>query len=536
MVYSKDYNTQYLTEGLYAGDYGYRIVMRCDKDLTGCSVSVSVLRSDGGCVTEAGWCEGKIAYCILPASALAVAGKWEARVCVTDGDYFVTVSDIVGTVSSAIDGGDVSEDDRYPILTSLITQAAKIQSEYEALMEEGVGTDNIQDAAVTTDKLADESVTEAKLADGAVTEEKIASKAVTTAKLDDEAVTRAKIMDGAVNEDKIADGAVTSVIIADGAVTNAKIESLIDTSSDVGAVWGYIPFVKTDGGMEIGQYADFHIASDDGIDRYARIRIYDDDGVPRFKLEGSSASVSAHLTAANITASQFHGTHYGTLGYPLKITLNGTTYNYTASSSSAASCAEALVFYAANTAGTEGYLLLANSEGVPEWTDTLPSTTKFNTASGVAVSIAAFYAAFTNAVNSLTAEISNLTVTTEMIEDGAVTGDKIASGTITAANIKDGAIVAGYLADEAVYESSNIRDGIITNEKLADGSVTADKIAEPAVTTAKLVDGSVTEAKLADEVAEKLNYIYLPDTDNVVHKGTLEVVDGVVTFVYEDEE
>ncbi len=197
-----------------------------------------------------------------------------------------------------------------------------------------------------------------------------------------------------------------------------KLTSLLSSSlngysvggtGENGEAWGYIPIVKTsDGGMELGQYIDFHIESDDGIDRTARIRIYDDSGTPRFKLEGSSSGSLAHLTVKNLSAEQYHGTYYGTFGYPAEITLNGTTYTYNGNSASAEAFATGLVFFAPTSAGTEGYLLLADENGQPTWTDVMPYTTKFQTgANGTSISLSAFYSAFTSALSSLQTAISS---------------------------------------------------------------------------------------------------------------------------------
>ncbi len=205
--------------------------------------------------------------------------------------------------------------------------------------------------------------------------------------------------------------------VAEDVITNDMIESLADISSSMGQTWGYIPFVKSDGGVELGQYVDFHMESADEIDRAARIRIYDDSGTPRFKFEGSSSGSLAHLTVKNLSAEQYHGTYYGTFGYPAEITLNGTTYTYNGNSASAEEFAAGLTFYAPKSAGTEGYVLLADSAGIPEWTDTLPYTTKFKTSeSGVSLSLGNFYSAFTTMANAVTTLTNTVTLLESRIE------------------------------------------------------------------------------------------------------------------------
>ncbi|MCD8048527.1 MAG: hypothetical protein LUG52_02810 [Clostridia bacterium] len=81
-------------------------------------------------------------------------------------------------------------------------------------------------------------------------------------------------------------------------------------------------------------------------------------------------------------------------------------------------------------------------------------------------------------------------------------------------DISEGSITTALLADESV-----------TGEKIADGSISEEKLAEDVL-------GRITSAEEAADDAKK--YVYLPDTDGNLHKGTLEVKDGVPTFIYEE--
>ncbi len=93
--------------------------------------------------------------------------------------------------------------------------------------------------------------------------------------------------------------------------------------------------------------------------------------------------------------------------------------------------------------------------------------------------------------------IDHLTVTTEMIADGAVTRAKIPDNAINADKIAPDSVDRDKLADEAVNEDK-LADEAVTEDKLADGAVTTDKIAEEAVDTEQIADGAVTSDKLAE--------------------------------------
>lgn len=175
----------------------------------------------------------------------------------------------------------------------------------------------------------------------------------------------------------------------------ALLDSVSVTSSDnTGKVWGYIPVVKTDGGIELGKYIDMHIQSNDGIDRYARVIVEDNgDGIPVFKFE-DGVSGRAHGKFKNMIAEQIHGTHFGTLGYPLKMTLNGVEFSYACSSTTADSFASGVRFYAPVTVGTANQVLVSNGSGAPTWSDTAPLATSFKSGT-MTISFAAFYGAFT---------------------------------------------------------------------------------------------------------------------------------------------
>ena len=106
-----------------------------------------------------------------------------------------------------------------------------------------------------------------------------------------------------------------------------------------------------------------------------------------------------------------------------------------------------------------------------------------------------------------TEDLSDSSVTTNKIADGAVTSDKLADGSVTTNKITDGAVTSDKLADGSVT-SNKITDGAVTSDKLADGSVTSNKITDGAVTSDKLADGSVNQQHLGTDVHQLINNTY----------------------------
>ncbi len=268
-------------------------------------------------------------------------------------------------------------------------------------------------------------------------------------------------VEGAVTNDaeSVTDG---NVAVFDGA-TGKLIKdggNGIGGTGSTGAVWGYIPLVKTDGGIELGKYIDFHLTSKDGIDRYSRIMISSGEDQPIFTFSGSSSGEGAIIKADQVHANQYHGTYYGNLGYPAKITLNGVEFSYAATNASASSFADGLIFYAPTSAGEENQILVSGSDGKPAWTDSAPLATAFKTGSAT-ITFAQFYSAFTSALTTLSEKIENYE-----IADRSVTNKKLAIFNQT--SIEEGGIYF-YTAGADVVYSSYL--GMFTIVNYSDGEV-----------------------------------------------------------------
>lgn len=129
IVLKRTFSTQYLTEPLYEGDGGYKLVLKYGRDLTGCEIAGKVKRSDGTVVTYLGTAEGNYAYCRIEAGAFNVVGEVEIRLEIISGDGVVTAIDAEGVVKEKLGGTDVTSDDRYPVLTSLINEVRALKDE-----------------------------------------------------------------------------------------------------------------------------------------------------------------------------------------------------------------------------------------------------------------------------------------------------------------------------------------------------------------------------------------------------------------------
>jgi hypothetical protein len=94
-------------------------------------------------------------------------------------------------------------------------------------------------------------------------------------------------------------------------------------------------------------------------------------------------------------------------------------------------------------------------------------------------------------------ELTNLSVGTSHLQDGAVTSDKIAAGAVITTKLADSNVTTAKIADSNVT-TAKIADSNVTTAKIADSNVTTAKIADSNVTTAKIADSNVTTAKIAD--------------------------------------
>lgn len=238
-----------------------------------------------------------------------------------------------------------------------------------------------------------------------------------------------------------ASGTSSTQIATTEFVQNALSGYIVGGTGENGVTWGYIPVVKNDGGIELGQYIDLHLTSGDNIDRYVRLRIYAGDP-PTFQVEGSEYGALANIVGNHIHGQEIHSESgfFGKLGYPLKLTLNGTTFEYALTSDSASSFADGVVFYAPKTSGTANQILLAGADGAPVWADNAPLATAFKSGS-TTISFAQFYAAFTTAVTALQSAVN------EVKEDAHTHDNKTVLDEITSVK------VAGW--NKAAEASSN---------------------------------------------------------------------------------
>jgi hypothetical protein len=136
---------------------------------------------------------------------------------------------------------------------------------------------------------------------------------------------------------------------------------------------------------------------------------------------------------------------------------------------------------------------------------------------------------------------SNMSITTNLIDDQAISTEKIADNAVTTIKIEANAITNELLAGDAV-ETVNIKNANVTNDKLAlnavqtnviqDSAVTNAKLAGDAVETINIKDGNVTHAKLAADAVETSNIL-----DDAVTAAklagdavdTVNIIDGSVT-------
>lgn len=96
-----------------------------------------------------------------------------------------------------------------------------------------------------------------------------------------------------------------------------------------------------------------------------------------------------------------------------------------------------------------------------------------------------------------TNQISDSSVTSDKIADGAIITTTLADDSVTSAKIVDGSIVAQDIADGSII-TIKVVDGAITTAKVADSAITTPKIANSAIVAVKLANDSVTTEKIAE--------------------------------------
>jgi hypothetical protein len=128
--------------------------------------------------------------------------------------------------------------------------------------------------------------------------------------------------------------------------------------------------------------------------------------------------------------------------------------------------------------------------------------------------------------------LTNNSIVTGLIADGAVTGNKIANGTITAEDIATGVLAFGDIPIGSII-GNQIANNTITAANLADNIISSNNIVNSSITSAKIVDGSITAADIAAGVIP--TSLTVPDntiTSAMIINGAISGVDianGTIT-------
>ncbi len=121
-------------------------------------------------------------------------------------------------------------------------------------------------------------------------------------------------------------------------------------------------------------------------------------------------------------------------------------------------------------------------------------------------------------------EITDGTVGTVDIADGAITTLKLANNSVTTSEILDGTISTNDIADSAIT-TIKIADDAITNSKILDGTITTNDISDSAITGLKISDGTITNADISNTAA--IVYSKLQLTDSIM-ESDLSVINAPV--------
>jgi hypothetical protein len=314
----------------------------------------------------------------------------------------------IGTISG-LTGSNV-----YALISDLYTKLTASGS---------IPTARLADGSVTADKLATDSVTTSKILNSNVTTDKIANGNVTEIKIANNAVTTNKIGDGNVTNAKLADNSVTGAKIVNGTISQVELDATLSGKIDTIAT-------NTSAIATVANDLTIHKSSGDHDPRY----------YTKTQLDGGQLD-NRYYTESEIDSKV--SSDYGAIA-----TLNNVS----------------------NPAGNINFI---GGTGI-----TITASDSLNeieiTATGTSIPGVHGY---THAWDSTIDPLPSQSINTAQLVDLSVTNEKL---------------------DENAVETFNIADENVTTEKIANMAVTNDKIADLNVTTSKLADNSVTSGKIVN--------------------------------------
>ena len=131
----------------------------------------------------------------------------------------------------------------------------------------------------------------------------------------------------------------------------------------------------------------------------------------------------------------------------------------------------------------------------------------------------------------VTANITDLNVTTAKIAADAITGAKIADDTIDSEHYAAGSIDNEHLADDAV-DSDELAAGAVDLAHMSANSVDSDQYVDLSIDTAHIAADAITGAKIADDTIDSEHYAAASiDNEHLADDavGTAEIADDAIT-------
>ncbi len=129
--------TSYCPRPLIPSDVrAYKVIIKTDRSLEGCSMLATAIRSDGQVITDIGEVYDGYAEYTLANNMYAVSG--EMRLLLTINDYDgagLTVKEIIFTVADETENEAIDGDDRLPVLNTLIDRCNNILNDCKSLGE-----------------------------------------------------------------------------------------------------------------------------------------------------------------------------------------------------------------------------------------------------------------------------------------------------------------------------------------------------------------------------------------------------------------
>lgn len=335
----------------------------------------------------------------------------------------------IGTISG-LTGSNV-----YALISDLYTKLTASGS---------IPTARLADGSVTADKLATDSVTTSKILNSNVTTDKIANGNVTEIKIANNAVTTNKIGDGNVTNAKLADNSVTGAKIVNGTISQVELDATLSGKIDTIAT-------NTSAIATVANDLTIHKSSGDHDPRY----------YTKTQLDGGQLD-NRYYTESEIDSKV--SSDYGAIA-----TLNNVS----------------------NPAGNINFI---GGTGI-----TITASDSLNeiqiTATGTSIPGVHGY---THAWDSTIDPLPSQSINTAQLVDLSVTNEKL---------------------DENAVETFNIADENVTEVKLAPNSVTTTKIANLNVTDAKIntmtatkLTGTIDNARLNAATTSSSGIVQLNDT------------------------